>query len=127
LDMDDHLYVNLMAFGHLAGAAFVVLLIVLFAGSPWLGGGLSLALVIFILLEHRKRLLLERHRFRLTFQSVFFVAFIGLWIYFMLHPEFILALVIVPILCSVYEYALVQLSGEEAGDESLPKGRQGAA
>ncbi len=101
-----------MAFGHLVGAAFVVLLIVLFSDSPWFGGGLSSALVAFILFEHRKRLMLEQHRFRLPFQSVFFGAFVGLWIYFMLNPKFIFALAIVPILCSAYEYALEQSSGE---------------
>jgi hypothetical protein len=85
----------------------------MFAGSPWVGGALSAALVVFILFEQRKRLLLEEHRYRLAFQSVFFVAFLGFWLYFMLHPEFILALAAVPFLCSAYEYAVTQSSGEK--------------
>ena len=111
MDKGYHLYVNLMAFGHLVGAAFVVLLIVLFAGSPWIGGVLSAALVVFIQFEQRRRLLLEEHRFHLAFQSVFFVAFLSFWLYFMLHPEFTLALAVVPLLCSAYEYAVTKSSG----------------
>jgi hypothetical protein len=103
-----------MAFGHLVGAAFVVLLIVLFADSPWVGGGLSSALLVFILLQHRKRLMLEMHRFRLAFQTVFFGVFVALWLYFMLYPKFTVALAIVPLLCSAYEYALELSSGEQA-------------
>jgi hypothetical protein len=114
LDRGDHLYINMMAFGHLVGAVLVVLLIVLFADSPWVGGALSLALVAYILFEHRKRLMMERHRFRLAFQTVFFGAFSLLWLYFMLRPEFILALAIVPILCCAYEYALDQSAGTES-------------
>ncbi len=110
MERDDHLYINMMAFGHLVGAVFVVLLIVLFADSPWVGGSLSLALVLFILLEHRKRLSLEMHRFRFAFQAIFFAAFSLLWLYLMLRPELILALAIVPILCCAYEYALDQSS-----------------
>ena len=111
MDRGDHVYINMMAFGHLVGAAFIVLLIVLFADSRWMGGALSLALLAYILFEHRKRLMMERHRFRFVFQTAFFAAFVLLWIYFMLRPEFVLALAIVPILCSAYEYALDRSSG----------------
>ena len=113
MDKADHLYINVMAFGHLVGAAFVVLLIVLFADSPWVGGALSLALIAYILLEHRKRLIVERHRFRLAFQAVFCGAFVLLWLCFMLRPQFVLALAMVPVLCCAYEYALDRSSGAE--------------
>jgi apolipoprotein N-acyltransferase len=116
LNSEYHLYLNLMAFGHLVGAAFVALLIVLFADFPWAGGGLSAALVLFILVEHRKRLMSQRHRFRLTFHTIFSTAFLGLWLYFMLRPGFIPALAMVPVLCSAYEYALERTSGETAAN-----------
>lgn len=114
MNSDDHLYVNVMAFGHLVGAAFVVLLIVLFANAPWLGGTLSMLLITYIFLQHRKRLNLEQHRRGLMFQGIFLAAFSSLWLYFMMRPEFILALAIVPILCSAYEYALVRSAGKES-------------
>jgi hypothetical protein len=114
LDREDHLYINMMAFGHLVGAGLVVLWIVLFAGSPWVGGTFSLALIAYVLIKHRQRLKTEQPRHRLAFQTAFVLAFSLLWLYFMLRPEFILALVVVPILCSAYEYALDQSSERES-------------